>query len=163
MGIPSISRSPGANGAGRWSTTVEASGASTFSGIPLTYVSDAKTALTRGSYSAAKEKMTSADVNGAPSENVMPWRSLRVYAFPSLDWVQLSASQGSSVSVVAVDVDERRVDQEGEELAGRAAVAVPVVRGRLGPVRRHELSAASQGGRRRGAAGDAGRLRPSLD
>jgi hypothetical protein len=95
----SSSATPGANADGRETTTVRASGAVTRSGLRCTATPEASELATAGSYSAWKVKRTSADVNGAPSENVTPSRSVRVIVCPSADVVQRSASQGSASPV----------------------------------------------------------------
>jgi hypothetical protein len=49
-----------------------------------------------GSMSRCMVKATSSEENGLPSENVMPWRSLKVICLPSFDTFHDSASSGSS-------------------------------------------------------------------
>src|SRR5258708_6533465 len=101
-GMLSSRRMPGANGAGNVTTTVCASGAATFSGLPSTIIASVSvdTGATFGSYSAANVNSTSSAVNGWPSEKLTPARSLSVYVKWSADSVQLSASHGSTSQVL---------------------------------------------------------------
>jgi hypothetical protein len=89
---------PGANGAGNVTITVVASGAVTSSRCPAG-VMLSPSWLPGASYATAKENRTSAEVKGAPSENITPFRSFSVCERPSGEASQRSASAGSSASV----------------------------------------------------------------
>ena len=150
IGRLSSSRSPGANGSGKRTTTVRASGAVTSSGLPWTVRAEASGLPTLGSYAARNEKRTSAEVSGCAVGELQ--------ARPERDRVgrgrrptpsSASASHGSSSSVARLTRTSRAwVRKVTTSVAARRAGGdVAVVGRRLGSNRRHELAAAR---RRRG-------------
>ena len=158
----SISRNPGANGAGMRKTTVDASGASTFRGVAVHVgVRREHGVHPRVVERAEREEDVGGREGGAVGEGD---------ALPQLERVDRAVGRlGPALGEPrlegighAVDADERRVDQEREELAGGGCVDVAVVGRGLGPVRRHELAAAGQRGRRGAASRRAFGRRPSL-
>jgi hypothetical protein len=99
IGKFSNTRTPGVNATGNVRTTVNGSGAVAVSRFPPSVRLGTRT-LPGASYAALIENTTSADVNGVPSENVTSGRSLSVCVRPSGESDQLSASAGSTRSVV---------------------------------------------------------------
>ncbi len=92
-------RTPGPAGAAKVNTTVCASGAMAVIGCPPATMLDAATLLTFGSRAASSEKVTSAEVNGAPSDQVRFGRRWKVWVRPSGLESHFSASQGSTSKV----------------------------------------------------------------
>ena len=71
-------RTPGANGAGKVTTTVCGSGAATCSFFPPACSESASALPVFSSYAASNENTTSSAVNGWPSEKVTSGRSFSV-------------------------------------------------------------------------------------
>ena len=92
----SSSRMPGPNGCGKVTTTVAASGVSTAIGLPSTVREMASWLLAKSASAACTVKATSAELNGAPSDQRSPGRRVRVKVRPSGLVVHRSASHGST-------------------------------------------------------------------
>ena len=91
-------RSPGLKGSGNVTVTARSFVATTSRGLPLIRRTSASGLPTLGSYTAANEKATSAEVKGAPSEKRTFGRRSSSYDAPSVEPRQLSASHGSTRS-----------------------------------------------------------------